>query len=96
MLDMVGWIVSGLFAGAIGKVMMPGKDPYAVYVAIILGSIGSLIGGFIGRLTLGYGRVATAGQLFKPGVLVSLMFAVFGAFVLLAGYRLLIRTNLQA
>ena len=89
MLDVLGWIVFGLIAGAIAKAIMPGKDPGGAIITIVIGIIGSLIGGFIGRTLLGYGQINDAGDLSRPGFLMSLMLAVIGAIVLLAGYRVI-------
>jgi uncharacterized membrane protein YeaQ/YmgE (transglycosylase-associated protein family) len=82
MLWILGWIVFGLIAGIIAKAIMPGKDPGGLIVTILLGIVGSLIGGFIGeRLLYGEGSV--------PGRIMSMVFAVIGAIVLLAVYRLI-------
>ena len=96
MLDVLAWIVFGLIAGAIAKAIMPGRDPGGVIVTIIIGVIGSLIGGFIGRTLLGYGQINDAGDLSRPGFLMSLILAVIGAIILLAGYRMVRGRSLTA
>lgn len=96
MLDVIGWIVFGLIAGAIAKAIMPGKDPGGAIITIVLGIVGSLVGGFIGRALFHYGRVETTGQISKPGFLMSLVLAVIGAIILLAGYRLITRRSLHS
>lgn len=96
MLDIIGWIILGLIAGAIAKAIMPGKDPGGVIITIILGIAGALIGGFIGRALLGYGRINDSGDLSKPGFLMSLILSVVGAIILLAGYRLLRGRSLRS
>ncbi len=96
MLDIIGWIILGLIAGAIAKAIMPGKDPGGVFVTIILGIIGALIGGFIARALLGYGSIDSTGQMAKPGFLMSLVLSVVGAIILLAGYRLIKGRSLRA
>jgi len=53
MLAILGWIIFGLIAGIIAKAIMPGKDPGGAIVTILLGIVGSVIGGFIGRSLLG-------------------------------------------
>ena len=82
MLWFLGWIIFGLIAGIIAKAIMPGKDPGGAIVTILLGIAGSLIGGFIGQ-SLFYGEGS------GPGRFMSLVFAVIGAVILLAGYRML-------
>ena len=96
MLDIIGWIILGLIAGAIAKAIMPGKDPGGVFVTIILGIVGALIGGFIARSLLGYGSIDSTGQMAKPGFLMSLVLSVVGAIILLAGYRLIKGRSLRA
>jgi uncharacterized membrane protein YeaQ/YmgE (transglycosylase-associated protein family) len=82
MLSIIGWIVFGLIAGVIAKAIMPGRDPGGAIVTILLGIAGSLIGGFIGqRLLYGDGN--------GPGTIMSMVFAVIGAIILLAAYRLI-------
>ena len=96
MLDILGWIILGLIAGAIAKAIMPGKDPGGVFVTIILGIVGALIGGFIARALLGYGSIDSTGEMVKPGFLMSLVLSVIGAIILLAGYRLIKGRSLRA
>jgi len=89
MLDVLAWIVFGLIAGIIAKAILPGKDPGGAIITILIGIVGSLIGGFIGRTMLGYGQINDSGDLSRPGFLTSLLLAVVGSIVLLAGYRLI-------
>lgn len=96
MLDIIGWIILGLIAGAIAKAIMPGKDPGGVFVTIILGIVGALIGGFIARALLGYGSIDSTGEMARPGFLMSLILSVVGAIILLAGYRLIKGRSLRA
>jgi uncharacterized membrane protein YeaQ/YmgE (transglycosylase-associated protein family) len=42
------WCLFGLFAGAVAKFIMPGKDPGGIFVTILLGIAGALVGGFLG------------------------------------------------
>lgn len=50
------WIIFGLIAGAIAKLIMPGTQGGGWLITIILGIIGAFVGGFIGNL-LGWGTV---------------------------------------
>ena len=88
MFAIIGWIVFGLIAGVIAKAIMPGRDPGGAIVTILLGIAGSIVGGFVGRALFGYGRTSS-GDISEPGTIMSMVFAVIGAIVLLAGYRLL-------
>lgn len=96
MLDVLAWIIFGLVAGVIAKAILPGKDPGGAIVTIIIGIVGSLIGGFIGRAVMGYGQINDSGDLSRPGFLTSLVLAVIGSIVLLAGYRLVKGRSLDA
>ena len=90
MMAIISWIVFGLIAGLIAKAIMPGRDPGGVIITILLGIVGSVIGGFIGQAVFGYGSsVNNAGDLSRPGFLMSLVLAVIGAIILLAIYRLI-------
>jgi uncharacterized membrane protein YeaQ/YmgE (transglycosylase-associated protein family) len=82
MFAIIGWIIFGLIAGIIAKAIMPGRDPGGAIVTILLGIAGSIIGGFIGR-SLFYRADS------DPGTIMSMVFAVIGAIILLAGYRLI-------
>jgi uncharacterized membrane protein YeaQ/YmgE (transglycosylase-associated protein family) len=70
------WIVVGLIAGALAKVIMPGRDPGGFIVTILLGIGGSILGGWLAGALFG----ATGGP---AGILGS----VAGALVLLGVYR---------
>lgn len=89
MLAIIGWIVFGLIAGLIAKAIMPGRDPGGLIVTTLIGIVGAVIGGFIGRALFGYGTARDSGDISQPGFLMSLVLAVVGAIVLLAIYRLI-------
>lgn len=78
-MGIIAWIVFGLIAGIIAKLIMPGKDPGGFFITIILGIAGALLGGFIGS-RLGFGEVTGFN-------LPSLALAILGAILLLAIYR---------
>lgn len=77
------WIVLGLIAGALAKLIMPGKDPGGCIITIVIGIVGALLGGLIATW-LGYGGV----QEFN---LYSVIVATVGAILLLLIYRLIKR-----
>jgi uncharacterized membrane protein YeaQ/YmgE (transglycosylase-associated protein family) len=78
-MGILAWILFGLIAGAVAKLIMPGSGPGGIFITILLGIVGAVVGGFIGNM-LGFGDVN--GFDFR-----SFMIAVFGALVLLFGYR---------
>jgi uncharacterized membrane protein YeaQ/YmgE (transglycosylase-associated protein family) len=77
MLAILGWILFGLIVGAIAKLVMPGRDPGGLAITILLGIVGALVGGFIGRLLGLYQRSESAG----------FIMATIGAIVILFIYR---------
>lgn len=76
------WIIVGLIAGALAKLIMPGDDPGGIIVTIILGIVGAFVGGFVFGL---FGGGPVTG--FNIG---SLIVATVGAIILLALYRLIV------
>lgn len=52
-MSIVWMILIGLVAGAIAKLIMPGKDPGGIIVTIIIGIVGSIVGGFLLGLVSG-------------------------------------------
>lgn len=54
-IKIVTWIVYGLIVGAIARFLMPGNDSNNWLSAILLGIVGSFVGGFIGKTIFGKG-----------------------------------------
>jgi uncharacterized membrane protein YeaQ/YmgE (transglycosylase-associated protein family) len=77
-MGIIGWIVFGLIVGAIAKLVMPGRDPGGILVTMLLGMVGALLGGFLGRALGLYGPDDAAGFLMST----------LGAVVVLWIYRL--------
>ena len=50
MWSIISMIIVGLIAGALARLIMPGKDPMGLLMTAVLGIIGSFVGGFIGSL----------------------------------------------
>ncbi len=80
-MGILSWILFGLIAGAIAKLIMPGKDPGGWIVTIIIGVVGAFVGGYVGTL-LGFGSV-------NGFDIKSFLLAIGGALILLAGYRVI-------
>src|SRR5262252_7091521 len=83
-MGILGWILFGLVVGALAKLIMPGRDPGGFIVTILLGIVGALVGGFLGR-ALG---------LYQPGEPAGFFGALIGAIILLAIYRAVARRRL--
>ncbi len=43
----LGLIIVGLIAGAIARLLVPGRDPMGIGGTILLGIVGSFVGGFL-------------------------------------------------
>ncbi len=44
-IGIISWIVVGLIAGILGKLIMPGRDPGGFLLTIVIGMVGALVGG---------------------------------------------------
>jgi uncharacterized membrane protein YeaQ/YmgE (transglycosylase-associated protein family) len=74
-------IIFGAIVGAIAKLIMPGRDPGGIIVTIVLGILGSIVGGFLlGLLMPGRSTTSPAGWIGS----------ILGAVVLLWIYRMVI------
>ena len=47
MINFIWWLIVGLIAGALARLIMPGRDPMGIVATIILGIVGSLVGGLV-------------------------------------------------
>jgi len=79
----LAWIVIGLVAGGIAKLLMPGRDAGGCIITILLGIAGALLAGWIGHAVGWYGENEGAGFLA----------AIVGAFLILLIYRLIVRNR---
>jgi uncharacterized membrane protein YeaQ/YmgE (transglycosylase-associated protein family) len=79
-MGIIVWIVLGLIAGGLAKLIMPGRDPGGIIVAMLIGIAGALVGGFVFSLFGGGGVTGLN--------LGSIIVAIVGALILLALYRM--------
>jgi uncharacterized membrane protein YeaQ/YmgE (transglycosylase-associated protein family) len=75
-------VIVGFIVGAIARLLMPGRDPIGVFGTIVLGVVGSLVGGFLQNL-IEYHTVSVHSFHF-----VGLIGSIIGAWVLLLLLRL--------
>lgn len=54
-MGIIGWLVLGLIAGAIAKLILPGRQGGGWVITLVLGVVGALLGGFIGSAIFGVG-----------------------------------------
>ena len=76
----VTWIVFGAIVGIIARFVMPGRDPMGWVGTIVLGIIGSFVGGFLAQLLF-------AGNASLPPPTAGWIGSVIGALIVLAIYR---------
>lgn len=50
-----GFLLLGLIAGAIAKLILPGRQAGGWIITLVLGVVGALLGGFIGSAVFGVG-----------------------------------------
>jgi uncharacterized membrane protein YeaQ/YmgE (transglycosylase-associated protein family) len=81
--SILGWLVIGLVAGVLGKLLMPGRDPGGFIITIVIGIAGAVLAGYVGR-AMGY---------YQAGQSAGWIAATLGAVVLLAVYRLFMRSR---
>ena len=75
------WVIIGGIAGAIAKLLMPGRDPGGCIITILLGIAGALLAGWLFQRIGFYNRSEGAG----------FVAALVGAFLILLIYRLIVR-----
>jgi uncharacterized membrane protein YeaQ/YmgE (transglycosylase-associated protein family) len=73
-------IIIGLVAGAIAKMLMPGRDPGGCFITILLGIGGALLANFLGR-AIGW---------YEAGESAGFLAAIVGAVLILFIYRLVL------
>ena len=77
MFGILGWMLFGLIVGVVAKLLMPGRDPGGIIVTMLLGIVGAVLGGWIGRAMGFYG----------PGDPAGFLMYLVGSVALLAIYR---------
>jgi len=78
MFGLIGWIVFGVIVGVLAKLVMPGRDPGGFIITMLLGIVGAVVGGYVGR-ALG---------MYQPNEPAGLLMSIVGAVVVLAIYRM--------
>jgi uncharacterized membrane protein YeaQ/YmgE (transglycosylase-associated protein family) len=72
-------IVVGLIAGAIARLVVPGKQGLSIPMTILLGIVGSFVGGFLGYLI--FGKDSGSGFLQPAGIIGSIIGAIIVVFL---------------
>ena len=81
MMSFIWWLIIGLIAGALARLIMPGRDAMGIIATILLGIVGSILGGLVSWAIWGTetGRIQPAG----------LVLSVIGAIIVLWIYRMM-------
>ncbi|MGI8678998.1 MAG: GlsB/YeaQ/YmgE family stress response membrane protein [Jatrophihabitans sp.] len=75
----ISLIVIGLIAGAVARLLIPGKQDIGILMTIVLGIVGSFVGGFLGYLI--FHKDAQNGFFQPSGIIGSIIGAVIVIFI---------------
>lgn len=82
MMSFIWWLIIGLIAGALARLIMPGRDAMGILATMVLGIIGSIVGGLVSWAIWG---ADTEGTGFRPA---GLLLSILGAILVLWIYRM--------
>ena len=85
MLTIIGFILLGIVAGALARLLVPGRDPMGILGTMLLGIVGSFVGGLLANLLLN-----ADGGLLQPSGLIG---SIIGAALALVIYRAAVNRN---
>lgn len=85
----LAFLLLGLIAGAIAKLILPGKQGGGWFVTLILGVVGAILGGWLGSLIFGVG-------INEFWSLSSWLLAIGGAIIVLLIYGLIVGRGSKA
>lgn len=77
-MDIVVWLIVGIIAGALARLLVPGQDPMGLLGTMLLGLAGSVLGGLVADALI------SGDQNFSPAGLIG---SILGAVVVLLIYR---------
>ena len=72
MLSFIWWLIIGLIAGALARLIMPGRDPMGIIATILLGIVGSIVGGLVSWAIWG----TQDGRIHASGLILSILGAI--------------------
>ncbi|MGZ3444637.1 MAG: GlsB/YeaQ/YmgE family stress response membrane protein [Myxococcaceae bacterium] len=85
-MGIISMIIVGLIAGLLARAIMPGADPMGWIATILLGIVGSFVGGFLASMFLG--RSSPSDSALEPAGIIG---SVIGALIVLGIYRMVKR-----
>lgn len=83
-MHLIVMLIIGLVAGALAKLIMPGKHSHSIVLTMLLGVVGAFLAGFLGRAVGWYNNPGEG-----PGIIASTV----GAIIVLAVYHLMSRNR---
>ena len=83
MMGFIWMLIIGLIAGALARLIMPGRDPMGIILSIVLGIVGSILGGLVSWAIWG---TDTPESGFRPA---GLLLSIIGAILVLWIYRMI-------
>ena len=84
----LGFLLLGLIAGAIAKAILPGKQCGGIFITLLLGVVGALLGGFIGSALFG----VSINEFFS---LSTWLLAIGGAIIVLLVYGMITKRSVR-
>lgn len=88
-MGIIAWLILGLVAGALAKLIYPGHQGGGIFATLGLGIGGALVGGYLGQMLFGSSAAAAASA--GAFTLPSIIFAVLGAMLLIFIWGLITR-----
>lgn len=85
MMNILSWLIVGLIAGALARLIMPGRDPMGLIATIVLGVIGSIVGGLVSMAIWRNNTSVFQGS--------GLLLSILGAIIVLWIYRMVKSRN---
>ena len=85
-MSFIAFLILGLIAGAIAKLILPGKQGGGWFITLLLGVVGALLGGWLGSLILN--RPLT--EFWDLG---TWLLAIGGSILLLLAYRAVVGSS---
>ncbi len=82
MMSFIWFLIIGLIAGALARLIMPGRDPMGIIATIVLGIVGSILGGLVSMAI--WPAETRGGGIPRAGLLLSIL----GAVIVLWIYRM--------
>jgi uncharacterized membrane protein YeaQ/YmgE (transglycosylase-associated protein family) len=78
---MLAFLLFGLIVGALARLLVPGREPGGWIISMLLGVLGSFLGGFFGRMI----------GMYREGEPAGFVMSLLGAVILVAGYHAIAR-----